>query len=227
MINTLKITFLAACALSLSANAATIVIDNIDPDAGTYSDFVSTATDANTFSLTRTFDFDSGGIDDTLTFTLTRTTYAAGSITGADVTVGTVNNGGNTNNWYSNFGDRESTQFAVSGITYSSGEMDGTTVVFDGFQNITRTNINDAGASISYLVHTGSVGSTTITTTGTALDLTSGGSASSLFITAEEGAPGIRLRDLDLQFSTAAIPEPSSTALLGLGGLALILRRRR
>jgi hypothetical protein len=26
---------------------------------------------------------------------------------------------------------------------------------------------------------------------------------------------------------TGAIPEPSSTALLGLGGLALILRRRR
>jgi hypothetical protein len=30
-----------------------------------------------------------------------------------------------------------------------------------------------------------------------------------------------------LAFEAAAIPEPSSTALLGLGGLALILRRRR
>ena len=31
----------------------------------------------------------------------------------------------------------------------------------------------------------------------------------------------------DVSFSTAAVPEPSSTALLGLGGLALIMRRRK
>ena len=30
-----------------------------------------------------------------------------------------------------------------------------------------------------------------------------------------------------IQFALAAVPEPSSTALLGLGGLALMLRRRR
>ena len=30
-----------------------------------------------------------------------------------------------------------------------------------------------------------------------------------------------------LQLRTTAVPEPSSTALLGLGGLALILRRRK
>ncbi len=31
----------------------------------------------------------------------------------------------------------------------------------------------------------------------------------------------------DVGFDTVAVPEPSSTALLGLGGLALILRRRK
>ncbi|MGB0774832.1 MAG: PEP-CTERM sorting domain-containing protein, partial [Akkermansiaceae bacterium] len=30
-----------------------------------------------------------------------------------------------------------------------------------------------------------------------------------------------------VSFSTTAVPEPSSTALLGLGGLALIMRRRK
>jgi hypothetical protein len=33
--------------------------------------------------------------------------------------------------------------------------------------------------------------------------------------------------DMDFQFSATAVPEPSSTALLGLGGLALMLRRKR
>jgi hypothetical protein len=33
--------------------------------------------------------------------------------------------------------------------------------------------------------------------------------------------------DLNYQFSATAVPEPSSTALLGLGGLALMLRRKR
>ncbi|MEJ6780617.1 MAG: PEP-CTERM sorting domain-containing protein [Akkermansiaceae bacterium] len=41
---------------------------------------------------------------------------------------------------------------------------------------------------------------------------------------------GLRIRGDDVSFDTftvASVPEPSSTALLGLGGLALILRRRR
>jgi len=38
---------------------------------------------------------------------------------------------------------------------------------------------------------------------------------------------GVVLTGLSWEFTTTVIPEPSSTALLGLGGLALILRRRR
>jgi len=38
---------------------------------------------------------------------------------------------------------------------------------------------------------------------------------------------GILPRDLIFEIDVAAVPEPSSTALLGLGGLAFILRRRK
>lgn len=41
------------------------------------------------------------------------------------------------------------------------------------------------------------------------------------------GAAGTRAMNVDLSFSISPIPEPSSVALLGLGGLALIVRRRR
>lgn len=42
---------------------------------------------------------------------------------------------------------------------------------------------------------------------------------------ASGGARGLQVADVN--FSVSTIPEPSSTALLGLGGLALILRRRK
>ncbi len=38
---------------------------------------------------------------------------------------------------------------------------------------------------------------------------------------------GMSFNVVDAQFSAVAVPEPSSAALLGLGGLALILRRRK
>lgn len=43
----------------------------------------------------------------------------------------------------------------------------------------------------------------------------------------DTGGNNIALNQLTLNGNVAAVPEPSSTALLGLGGLALILRRRK
>jgi hypothetical protein len=42
-----------------------------------------------------------------------------------------------------------------------------------------------------------------------------------------EGALQLTGQVSDISFEPTAVPEPSSTALLGLGGLALILRRRK
>ncbi|MEZ7957082.1 MAG: PEP-CTERM sorting domain-containing protein [Rubritalea sp.] len=44
------------------------------------------------------------------------------------------------------------------------------------------------------------------------------------FAQEEDGLAGTTSID---NFSITAVPEPSSTALLGLGGLALIMRRRK
>ena len=49
-----------------------------------------------------------------------------------------------------------------------------------------------------------------------------------LFYEAKAGNIGkVNLRNIAFEFNVDAVPEPSSTALLGLGGIALILRRRR
>ncbi|MCP5535210.1 MAG: PEP-CTERM sorting domain-containing protein [Akkermansiaceae bacterium] len=54
----------------------------------------------------------------------------------------------------------------------------------------------------------------------------SGESITSVSFTKSSGLSGYGGGD-DIAFATVAVPEPSSTALLGLGGLALILRRRK
>ena len=215
------------------AQGALIAINNIDPGAGTNGSFTTTAPDPDTLVFTRNFDFDGGGVEDTLTFTLFRSTFNGSStISGSDVTVGGVNNGGNTANWYSSFSLGESIELRVADISYVSGENDGTTAQFAGFTSIARVNfstagVTSAGAEIDYLIHTGPIGSTTITNSGGDLDLTSVGNSDTVIITAGEGALPIRLRDLDIVFETVPAPEPTSTMLLGLGGLALVLRRRR
>ena len=222
-------------------HAEIITIDNIDPffsdddaDNRTYSGFVADPNDAdgNSWTLTGTSDFDSGGVADTLEFTLTRRTYVNSTITGGNVTVGAVNDGGNINNWNTSFGDGDTLELEVTNITFTSGEMDGTTAVFAGFTNLRRVDFNGSEDNdIDYLVHTGSVGSTPLTSAAmtTAIDLTSAGNSSTVFVTAEPGVGAIRLRDLDLQFETivAPVPEPSLLALLSLGVVGWVTRRRR
>lgn len=51
--------------------------------------------------------------------------------------------------------------------------------------------------------------------------------ASTLFIDHTAGGAGTRSGVAGIIITSSTVPEPSSTALLGLGGLALILRRRK
>ncbi|MGJ8672717.1 PEP-CTERM sorting domain-containing protein [Rubritalea sp.] len=69
-------------------------------------------------------------------------------------------------------------------------------------------------------------GFTPETTNAYSFDVTSDGSGNLDITYTQNSGTWIGINGFDL-VSTASVPEPSSTALLGLGGIALILRRRR
>ena len=124
----------------------------------------------------------------------------------------------------SNFenGDAFSVTIAVT------GELGGT-VVFNGFTFL-RANQTSAGGIEGFAiegtdyVRNAGTGQTEITVNGTNVGpLGTAGTLSATAVT-----PGnVRLGALEWQFTTTAVPEPSSTIFLGLGGLALVLRRRK
>lgn len=97
-------------------------------------------------------------------------------------------------------------------------------VSFDGF-NIVRLG-GHAGGDTGVIENTG--GADVAIVTAKAVDDYSIDLSSAFTVIADVGTT-INIQGYDAQFTVAAVavPEPSSTALLGLGGLALILRRRK
>ncbi|MEM1109494.1 MAG: PEP-CTERM sorting domain-containing protein [Planctomycetota bacterium] len=126
------------------------------------------------------------------------------------------------------FGNVTDLTVSVTGVTGTTTDL-GQAIVFDGFTGAA------AGAG------SGGALDSTVDINGTTIDLISASTGAFQFITAgTDFAPtatvlfdnsvnnaggSIVARNFDLQFS--AIPEPGSFALLGLGGLAMLARRRK
>lgn len=114
-------------------------------------------------------------------------------------------------------GNTKTALFTISDVTLTSaGSVDSWNFVsVDRFDNGGGDNWNVNGETIS------AAGNTVALTTG---------KSPSLSVAAIDNAPdgngNSRLEGFQIEFVTT-VPEPSSTALLGLGGLALLLRRRK
>lgn len=220
----------AFSALTLSANAAVINILNMTAEDTSRSGFTIsvTGTTTKTFSFSQTGDLDGGlGGDDTLTFDLIYEAYTGSTFDGTDVTLGATQITPNTNNvnFHSNAFEGGNTLFLqVANISYTSGES---TVTFNGFTAIQPTSYASTGdGDFDYYV--GLTGASTVTGDPTFTpSLTSNGTDPTLYFTSATGQDPVRLRNLDFQFETSAVPEPSSVALLGLGVAGFMLRRRR
>ena len=226
----------ASLSLSQTSNADIVNILNLDPTAGSgvFSTTVSTVGTTHTVSFTGTDDFDGGGTNDILTFDMVYEFHTGSSYSGTSPNV-TTNLGtaalptSSGQNWGDNtFGGGDTLSLLVQNIVYIDGEMDGNIAVFDGFTGINPIDFNDLG-SIDLAVGGALTGQTIVATPGGSgdIDLTSLGNSAQLFLTSDTGNGNIRLRDLDLQFSTIAVPEPSTFSLFGLAVVGLISRRRR
>lgn len=196
--------------------------------------------DPTTYSFTLVNDLDGGGVNDTLTFDFVYTIYTGSTISGGDVTLGTTQtivDPGNSHFGQYPTGDPDtnvlspgdSFRLSIQNISYTDGEGDSNIARFLGFQQFSKFGGSSDGQDLL-------LGTTNYTT----LDVGTGSGsviafnpdgyvADDLVLTTNitSGTANQRLRDLHFDFEVSAVPEPSSTTLLGLGGLALILRRRK
>ncbi|MFK7911084.1 MAG: PEP-CTERM sorting domain-containing protein [Akkermansiaceae bacterium] len=224
------VTLLAISALTATSNAATLY-HAIGPVSNS-SNSLTAGSPTNWVDIVgSTLSVDDGS---GVTFDYTATLSGADIITLTQLRNGTVN----------------FSQGDVFSVTIAISNVAGGTVNFDGFTYIdagqTDNNSRREGFSIdgtdyvrnadyNLLGVSGAVVGTEIGANGVNISpaVFAGDGTGGIFtataiagIQAGGSANGVRLDGLEWSFTTA-VPEPSSTALLGLGGLALILRRRK
>jgi len=200
---------ITASAASLSANAAVVTINDLQVTGAT-----NTADPLNIPLTVTGLDLDAdGSSNDSVTFTLS----AAGG--GANQRIW----GQGIDTGFGNLNNVTVTVTGVSGTTTDSGDI----IVFDGFTGATAgmgsgdahtRNVDINGATVNLATPGGGFSFQQVEAlfalTPSVLFDNSGGTGGSIVA-----------RAYDLQFSTV-IPEPASFALLGLGGIALLGRRR-
>ncbi len=120
------------------------------------------------------------------------------------------------------FSDRGNTNGAMDyTVNYVSGDLsdsDGTLVFFDDGGLATTSSANPTGVYDDYVVSLSALSDQT---------LADGESATFTLVVSDAGSSAKSLWADNLGIVGTAVPEPSSIALLGLGGLALIRRRRK
>ena len=207
----------------------------IDGSGGQSATLSTTVGNPTTYSFTLSgADLDLGGVNDTLTFDLVYTLYTGSTFDGSDVTLGTtVALDALQTHYYQNYvGDSntnvlfagESIRLSIQNISYTDGEGDSNIARFLGFEQFSKFGGSSDGQDL--LLGTTNYNTIDVLTTNGVVDF-GGYVADDLVLTTNITSGSANQRFRDLHFDFEVVPEPSSTALLGLGGLAFALRRRR
>jgi len=233
MKNKMKVAFVTTTlGLAISASAATMAFTGVDTlNGGTVSSgTLGTGSRLGSASATTTVSFSVTGAD----------LQGVSGLTTVDVVLNIVSNAGNV---VQNGGDTgitgggsdrldtsESLTFSFNSITTNLGAA--VTTSFNGFTYVDfkassagafglndRLNLDVDGTANDLTDHNANLTSDSLTF------------PASSFFTVEKaaagGGDGFRVSNFSFSVDVTPVPEPSSTALLGLGGLALILRRRK
>jgi hypothetical protein len=167
----------------------------------------------------------------------------AGSTTGgaseADLRFGFFSGLGATGNMRANVGITDGTLFAATATDgYGVGDTAAGAFVDDTTYLLAMKRVGGTGGAIFASLIEADGNSATIATEPGSWQVTQSGETgvtlqSLRFLTNGDGDGGIRIDELrvatdwDSAVAGIAVPEPSSAALIGLGGLAMILRRRK
>ena len=178
----------------------------------TENDTVGLGSSTATVATIVTGDFNGDVVDDTVSFTLQLVSSGSGIVQNG---VGFGEQDGNND-----LSDSETLTVTVIGLSFAAGGG-GTdmTLAFNGFTNLYIDRL-----STGETVKVNTVGVPGVA--GENVDYSIPTLATTLLVDAA-GTSTSRFENIDLKFTATVVPEPSSAALLGLAGLALILRRRK